>query len=105
MITKTNLQKVLKKLGFSQSDSNALFLKHFEQHNCDIQVDCSKEIIIYPTEIDTGANTTTNFSQNENFVVLECVCAVCLKKGTIRKLSSLKKAGSSGIREKAVVPI
>ena len=95
MITKTNLQKVLKKLGFSQSDSNALFLKHFEQHNCDIQVDCSKEIIIYPTEIDTGANTTTNFSQNENFVVLECVCRL-LEKGYDPKTLFLEKSWQLG---------
>ena len=78
MITKTNFQQVLKKLRFIQSD--VIFSKHFEQHNCDIQVDFSKEIIIYPPEIDTGANTTTNFSQNENFVVLECVCRL-LEKG------------------------
>jgi hypothetical protein len=95
MITKTNLQKVLKKLGFSQSDPNALFLKHFEQHNCDIQVDCSKEIIIYPTEIDTGANTTTNFSQNENFVVLECVCRL-LEKGYDPKTLFLEKSWQLG---------
>ena len=78
MITKTNFQHVLKKLRFIQSD--VIFSKHFEQHNCDIQVDFSKEIIIYPPEIGTGANTTTNFSQNENFVVLECVCRL-LEKG------------------------
>ena len=78
MITKTNFQHVLKKLKFIQSDS--IFSKHFEQYNCDIQVDFSKEIITYPPEIDTGANTTTNFSQNENFVVLECVCRL-LEKG------------------------
>ena len=78
MITKTNFRQVLKKLKFIQSDS--IFSKHFEQYNCDIQVDFSKEIITYPPEIDTGANTTTNFSQNENFVVLECVCRL-LEKG------------------------
>ena len=96
MITKTNFQQVLKKLRFIQSDS--IFSKHFEQHNCDIQVDFSKEIIIYPPEIDTGANTTTNFSQNENFVVLECVCRLLEKgyKPCDMELEPLWKLGHSG---------
>lgn len=96
MITKTNFQQVLKKLRFIQSD--VIFSKHFEQHNCDIQVDFSKEIIIYPPEIDTGANTTTNFSQNENFVVLECVCRLLEKgyKPCDIELEPLWKLGHSG---------
>ena len=96
MITKTNFQHVLKKLRFIQSDS--IFSKHFEQHNCDIQVDFSKEIIIYPPEIGTGANTTTNFSQNENFVVLECVCRLLEKgyKPCDMELEPLWKLGHSG---------
>lgn len=96
MITKTNFQQVLKKLRFIQSD--VIFSKHFEQHNCDIQVDFSKEIIIYPPEIDTGANTTTNFSQNENFVVLECVCRLLEKgyKPCDMELEPLWKLGHSG---------
>ena len=96
MITKTNFQQVLKKLRFIQSD--VLFSKHFEQHNCDIQVDFSKEIIIYPPEIATGANTTTNFSQNENFVVLECVCRLLEKgyKPCDMELEPLWKLGHSG---------
>ncbi|UTD13058.1 N-6 DNA methylase [Treponema denticola] len=96
MITKTNFRHVLKKLRFIQSD--VIFSKHFEQHNCDIQVDFSKEIIIYPPEIDTGANTTTNFSQNENFVVLECVCRLLEKgyKPCDMELEPLWKLGHSG---------
>ncbi len=96
MITKTNFQHVLKKLRFIQSDS--IFSKHFEQHNCDIQVDFSKEIIIYPPDIATGATTTTNFSQNENFVVLECVCRLLEKgyKPCDMELEPLWKLGHSG---------
>ncbi|WP_428771292.1 hypothetical protein V1L52_05160 [Treponema sp. HNW] len=50
MITKNNLQKVLKKLEFSQSGS--IFSKHFEKHNCEIQVDFSGETDtpFYPTD-------------------------------------------------------
>ena len=96
MITKTNFQHVLKKLRFIQSD--VIFSKHFEHHNCDIQVDFSKEIIIYPPEIATGANTTANFSQNENFVVLECVCRLLEKgyKPCDMELEPLWKLGHSG---------
>ena len=96
MIIKTNFQHVLKKLRFIQSDS--IFSKHFEQHNCDIQVDFSKEIIIYPPEIGTGANTTTNLSQIENFVVLECVCRLLEKgyKPCDMELEPLWKLGHSG---------
>lgn len=96
MITKTNFRHVLKKLRFIQSDS--IFSKHFKHHNCDIQVDFSKEIIIYPPEIGTGANTTTNFSQNENFVVLECVCRLLEKgyKPCDMELEPLWKLGHSG---------
>ena len=50
MITKSNLRNVLKALGFSQSDST--FTKHFEKHNCEIQVDFSGETNtpFYPTD-------------------------------------------------------
>lgn len=93
MITKDNLHKVLDKLGFVKS--GALFLKHFPNHGCDIQVDFSEEKIIYPSNLDTGANTTTNFSQPENFVVLECVCRL-LEKGYEPQTIFLEKSWTLG---------
>lgn len=93
MITKDNLHKVLDKLGFVKS--GALFLKHFSNHGCDIQVDFSEEKIIYPSNLDTGANTTTNFSQPENFVVLECVCRL-LEKGYEPQTIFLEKSWTLG---------
>lgn len=93
MITKDNLLKVLDKLGFVQS--GALFLKHFPNHDCDIQVDFSEGKIIYPSKLDTGANTTTNFSQPENFVVLECVCRL-LEKGYEPQTIFLEKSWTLG---------
>lgn len=93
MITKDNLHKVLEKLGFVKS--GALFLKHFSNHGCDIQVDFSEEKIIYPSNLDTGANTTTNFSQPENFVVLECVCRL-LEKGYEPQTIFLEKSWTLG---------
>ena len=71
MITKENLPKVLECLGFEkQSD---IYSKHYNESNCEISIDFANERIEYPSNLDTGANTTTNFSQEENFVVLECV--------------------------------
>lgn len=93
MITKDNLHKVLEKLGFVKS--GALFLKHFSNHGCDIQVDFSEGKIIYPSNLDTGANTTTNFSQPENFVVLECVCRL-LEKGYEPQTIFLEKSWTLG---------
>lgn len=93
MITKDNLHKVLEKLGFVKS--GALFLKHFSNHGCDIQVDLSEGKIIYPSNLDTGANTTTNFSQPENFVVLECVCRL-LEKGYEPQTIFLEKSWTLG---------
>lgn len=93
MITKDNLHKVLDKLGFVKS--GALFLKHFSNHGCDIQVDFSEGEIIYPSNLDTGANTTTNFSQPENFVVLECVCRL-LEKGYEPQTIFLEKSWTLG---------
>lgn len=93
MITKDNLHKVLDKLGFVQSGT--MFLKHFSNHDCDIQVNFSEEKIIYPSNLDTGANTTTNFSQPENFVVLECVCRL-LEKGYEPQTIFLEKSWTLG---------
>ena len=93
MITTDNLYKVLEKLGFV--NSGAIYLKHFSNHNCDIQVDFSEKKIIYPSNLDTGANTTTNFSQPENFVVLECVCRL-LEKGYEPQTIFLEKSWTLG---------
>lgn len=70
-------------------------MKHFSNHNCDIQVDFSEKKIIYPSNLDTGANTTTNFSQPENFVVLECVCRL-LEKGYEPQTIFLEKSWTLG---------
>ncbi len=93
MITTDNFYKVLEKLGFV--NSGAIYLKHFSNHDCDIQVDFSEKKIIYPSNLDTGANTTTNFSQPENFVVLECVCRL-LEKGYEPQTIFLEKSWTLG---------
>lgn len=99
MITKENLSKVLECLGFEKLGD--IYSKHYDESNCDIKVDFANEKIEYPSNLDTGANTTTNFSQEENFVVLECVNRL-LKKGYkpesifLEKTWTLGHTGKSG---------
>lgn len=61
---------------------NVLNLLNFEQHgqiwtktinNFELKVDFKEKKLSYPNGITYGRETTTNFSQNENFVVFECV--------------------------------
>lgn len=99
MITKENLPKVLECLGFEKQGD--IYSKHYVESNCDINVDFANERIDYPSNLDTGANTTTNFSQEENFVVLECVNRL-LDKGYkpesifLEKTWTLGHTGKSG---------
>lgn len=99
MITIDNLPKVLDCLGFDKHGN--VYSKHYDEANCDIAIDFEKERIDYPLSIDKGANTTTNFSQEENFVVLECVNRL-LEKGYkpesifLEKTWTLGHTGKSG---------
>ena len=60
--------------GFSDT-SNDKYEKYYPLSDCSIVVDFRKEKIIYPENKGFKVNiaTTTNFSEPENFVVLECV--------------------------------
>lgn len=99
MITKENLPKVLDRIGFDKQGN--YYVKHYDKHNCDIKIDFKNERIEYPLSINTGANTTTNFSQEENFVVLECVNRLLDKGYTpdsifLEKTWTLGHTGKSG---------
>ena len=69
MITKKNLRELLEHLGFSQD--RELYFKNISSY--ELQVDFTNEKLIYPEAITAERDTTKNFSQNENFVVFECV--------------------------------
>ena len=76
MITKENLKEVLIALGFTAEGGifiNSL-VKKFPKSGASISVDFDHEKIIYPEGIEADRDTTKNFSHNENFVVIECVC-------------------------------
>lgn len=79
MITLDNFQTLLKNLGYKQIGQQYVY--NFES-KCKIVVDFENEQILYPVEQGLVVNErqTCNFSDNENFVVLECVHRL-LEKG------------------------
>ncbi len=78
MITKSNFKDLLKTLGFTEEEN--IFQKSIGE--ADLKVDFSKKSIIYPEDrgLKVNERQTCNFSQNENFVVFECVHRL-LEKG------------------------
>lgn len=75
-------KNLIQKIGF-QPKENALgiFIKKYSKHNnYVIEVDFEKEKINYGKSIKLGSNAITNFSPDENWVVLECVDRL-LEKG------------------------
>ncbi len=69
MITKTNFKDLLKTLGFTEKGD--IFQKSIA--GTTLKVDFDKKEIIYPDGLEVHEHQTCNFSQNENFVVFECV--------------------------------
>ena len=55
-----------------------------------IEIDFENEKIKYPNLKEIGRNTTTNFAEEENFVVLECVIRL-LEQGYSPSQISLEK--------------
>ena len=78
MITKNNFKDVLKTLGF-KAEGN-IFQKSIGE--AELKVDFDQEKMIYPEDkgLKVNEQQTCNFSQNENFVVFECVHQL-LEKG------------------------
>ena len=79
MIDENNLMDVLKALNFEHKSEN-VYKKSFNKIDCSIEVDFVNRKIIYPEEIQIMMHTTDNFSDPENFVVLECITRL-LDKG------------------------
>lgn len=72
MITKSNIRTLLDILGFSQEGT--VYTKRYEVAGATLKVDVASEHIFYKESgITVGRETTSNFSEPENFVVLECV--------------------------------
>ena len=73
MITQDNFKALLLSLDFRQKKN--VLEKSFEHTEGILRVDFGKEELVYPEEhgLKINERQTCNFSQNENFVVFECV--------------------------------
>ena len=91
------MKDLLQKIGFSpKENSKGVFVKKY--HNFDnyiIEVDFEKELIDYGKKIKSESKTTQNFSQKENWVVLECVNRL-LEKGYNPRDLTLEKVYPTG---------
>ena len=73
MITQDNIKKLLSVLGFSTEDSK-IYSKTYEQAGITLSVNIPNEHFHYTVAgITVGRETTSNFSEPENFVVFECI--------------------------------
>ena len=77
-------------MSYTNTSSN-VWGKYYEQHDCQIKVDFPKKKIIYPSSIELGDKTTSNFANSENFVVLECVNRLLEKDYAPEKIVLEKK--------------
>lgn len=79
MITLDNIKEVLLFLGYINNEDKYVY--HFEEFDCNIEVDLKNNRILYPEEKGLVVNErqTCNLSDNENFVVLECIHRLLLK--------------------------
>ena len=94
-MAKTYEKNLIKQLGFSPKEKElGVFSKKYKNGYI-IEVNFEKKIINYGKDIKCGSKTTQNFSQAENFVVLECINRL-LEKGYKPKDIILEKIFPSG---------
>jgi len=88
-------KKFIKALGFTpkENTSNKFSKKYIDGYA--IELDFDKNLINYGKKIKTESKTAQNFSQTENWVVLECVNRL-LEKGYKPKNITLEKTYPSG---------
>lgn len=91
-----NIIPWLDALGFKKNDNiHELNIKSYT-----IEVDIENEKIKYPNLKEIGRNTTTNFSSEENFVVLEAIIGL-LKQGYQPNQISIEKGYKLGHNTKS----
>lgn len=75
MINADNLKKVLAELQYTSSKTRNIYIKEYPVYGYAIKVDFDHKKITYPESngMTIHRKTTCNFSDNENFVVLECI--------------------------------
>lgn len=92
-----DIKKLIIKLGFKPKNGTVdVYSKIYQEHgDYSIDIDFSNEKICYGNLIGTDCKTTQNFSQSENFVVLECVNRL-LEKGYKPQNIILEKTWPAG---------
>lgn len=99
-VTKDYIRKLLRTMGFKLEDGySENWIKTYPEHNeYSVRVDFENETICYDDQdhsIKVHSKTTSNFSQSENFVVLECINRL-LMKGYKPESIELEKTWPSG---------
>ena len=103
-LTHKEIKELLKTIGYQEiKENNNLWLKQYNYYT--IGVDFEKEKILYQDKnsiekIELGDESTSNFENSENFVVLECVDRL-LEKGYKPESITLEKNGKWGKKKKA----
>jgi type I restriction enzyme M protein len=91
------MKELLQNIGFSPKENiKGIFIKKYSIFDdYIIEVDFENKKINYGNKINIGSKTTQNFSQDENWVVLECVNRL-LEKGYHPKDITLEKVYPTG---------
>jgi type I restriction enzyme M protein len=88
-------KNLVKQLGFSPKEKEVgVFIKRYTNGYI-IEIDFERKTMNYGKDIKSNSKTTQNFSQAENFVVLECVDRL-LEKGYKPKNIILEKTWGAG---------
>lgn len=89
------MKNLLQVIGFQpKENAKNIFIKKYSDGYI-IEIDFHKEVINYGDKIICESKTTQNFSQSENFVVLECVNRI-LEKGYKPENITLEKTWAAG---------
>ncbi len=103
MIRKDNLESMIQAIGYQKSEKANIYEKKYIQYDCTIIVDFNGSgSIIYPEEkgMRITRKTTCNFSEPENFVVLECITRL-MDKGYRPEHIELEKEWPLGHKKKS----
>ena len=105
-LTSNNIGAILDRMGFKLCNTGhkSSYFKSYSQHRCQITVDIKNKSISYPTKMKVHDKTTSNFSHEENFVVLECVNRL-LEKGYPPSKIELEKNWRVGRGQKGKLDI
>ncbi len=98
------IKKLAQKIGFQPKENAVdIFIKKYADGYA-LEIDFKRAIIHYGTKIKSESKTTQNFSQPENFVILECVNRL-LEKGYKPENIILEKTWSAGHQHSARLDI